>query len=569
MKSMVLRLSLVFVCSSLLVLFPHIATAQEDTYHRPKIGLVLGGGGAKGAAHIGVLKVLEEQHIPIDYIAGTSMGAIVGSLYASGLSAAEIEKILTSVDWKDLFTDTPPRQEIDFRRKQEDYQFLTKLELGLGKGGFRLPKGIVGAQKVNVLFETLMLHASDVTDFDKLPIPFRAVAADLETGEMVVIRSGSLAAAARASMSVPGVFPPVAVDDHYLVDGGIVRNLPIDIVKGMGADVIIAIDVGKPLLKRDKLGSALSVMGQMLDIMIKKNVAEQIALLGEKDVFIRPELGDIESGDFERGAETARLGEQAARTQVESLRRYSTSEQEYGTFLARHHRDLVTSVKVASVKVGGTERVSPETVASRIEVKPGETVDVASLERDAQRVYGLGDFERVDYRLSRQGDAYDVMIRATEKSWGPNYFRIGLALDSDFEGDSNFNLLAEYTMRWLNRLGAEWKNQLQIGTTMMLFSEFYQPLNYSRFFFVAPRVEWKQWPVDVYDGDRRVAQYRIRTLEGGIDLGIQPWTYGEARLGLARPSSRQTPGSETSTCRAITSRGERWNFASSLIRSIM
>ncbi len=354
MKSMVLRFSLLFVCSSLLVLFPHIATAQEDTYNRPKIGLVLGGGGAKGAAHIGVLKVLEEQHIPIDCIAGTSMGAIVGSLYASGLSAAEIEKILTSVDWKDLFTDTPPRQEIDFRRKQEDYQFLTKLELGLGKGGFRLPKGIIGAQKVNVLFETLMLHVSDINDFDKLPIPFRAVATDLETGEMVVIRSGSLAVAARASMSVPGVFPPVTVDDHYLIDGGIVQNLPIDIVKGMGADVIIAIDVGKPLLKRDKLGSALSVMGQMLDIMIKKNVAEQIALLGEKDVFIRPDLGDIESGDFERGTETARLGEQAARKQVESLRRYSTSEQEYSLFLARHHRDPVTSVKVASVKVEGT-----------------------------------------------------------------------------------------------------------------------------------------------------------------------------------------------------------------------
>ncbi len=533
MKTIVFRLSLFFLCSALTVSLPHVATAQEDTHNRPKIGLVLGGGGAKGAAHIGVLKVLEEQHIPIDCIAGTSMGAIVGSLYASGLSAAEIEKTLTSVDWKDLFTDRPDRRDIDFRRKQEDYQILTKLELGLGKGGFRLPKGIIGAQKVNVLFETLMIHVSDIKDFDKLPIPFRAVAADIETGEMVVIRSGSLADAARASMSVPGVFPPVVVDGHYVVDGGIVRNLPVDIVREMGADVIIAVDVGKPLLKRDKLGSALSVMGQMLDIMIKKNVQEQIATLGEKDVFIRPELGDIESGDFNRGAEAAKLGEQAARTHIGSLARYSVSKEAYADFLAMHHRNLVTSVKVASVKVEGTERVSPETVASRIETKPGETVPVAQLDRDVNRVYGLGDFERVDLKIRKREDAYDVIVRAIEKSWGPNYFRIGLALDSDFKGDSNFYILADYTMRWLNSLGAEWKNQVQIGSTMFVFSEFYQPLTYSRLFFVAPHAEWKQWPVDIYDGNKRVAQYRVKTLEGGLDLGIQPWTYGEARLGLA------------------------------------
>jgi NTE family protein len=301
----------------------------------------------------------------------------------------------------------------------------------------------------------------------------------------------------------------------------------------MGADVIIAVDVGKPLLKRDQLGSALSVMGQMLDIMIKKNVQEQIATLGERDVFIRPELGNIESGDFNRGAEAAKLGEAAARRQIGALHRYSVSEEDYADFLAMHHRNLVTSVQVASVKVEGTQRVSPETVASRIETKPGETVPVAQLERDANRVYGLGDFERVDLKVRKREEAYDVIVRAIEKSWGPNYFRIGLALDSDFKGDSNFYILADYTMRWLNRLGAEWKNQVQIGTTMFVFSEFYQPLTYSRLFFVAPHAEWKQWPVDVYDGNKRVAQYRVRTLEGGLDLGIQPWTYGEARLGLA------------------------------------
>jgi|WetSurSiteA1Bulk_404760.scaffolds.fasta_scaffold02519_3 NTE family protein len=511
-----------------------ITSSGAETVKRPKIGLVLGGGGAKGAAHIGVLKVLEEQKIPVDYIAGTSMGAIVGALYASGLTADELEKVITAIDWNDVFSGDPDRRDIDYRRKQEDFQHLSKISVGISDGKVLTPKGLIKDQKVNVLFETLMLHTADINDFDKLPIPYRAVAADLETGDMVVIKGGRLADAARASMSVPGAFPPIELNGRFLIDGGIVRNVPIDIVREMGADIIICIDVDKPLPKREELGGSLSILNQMIDIMMKKNVKDQIKTLGSQDVYINPELGELGSTDFDKAAEIARRGEKAAREKIDSLKRYSVSDSEYAAFTARHHRELVTEVKIAAVKIDveGKSKISPDYVASRLTVKPGDTIDVEKMKEQAGIVYGTGDFERVDLQAQKQQDGYDLVVKATEKAWGPNYLRVGIALESDFKGSSSYNILVDYTRRWMNSLGAEWKTQINLGSPSGIYSEFYQPLYVSRLFFISPHGEWKQDPVDVYKGHNRVAEYRITRYEGGIDLGIQPLMYGEARVGL-------------------------------------
>ena len=501
---------------------------------RPKIGLVLGGGGAKGAAHIGVLKVLEEQRIPIDYIAGTSMGAIVAALYASGLSAGELEKVITAIDWKDVFSGNPDRRYIDYRRKREDYEILTGLSLGIKDGKLVMPQGLIKDQKVNVLFEMLMLHTSDIDDFDKLPIPYRAIATDLETGEMVVLKGGRLADAARASMSVPGAFPPVELDGRLLIDGGIVRNVPIDIVRDMGADIIICVDVDKPLATRKDLGLSFSILNQMIDIMMKKNVKEQIKTLGPKDVYINPDLGELGSADFDKAAEIAHLGEKAAQEKIGSLKRYSVSDSEYAAFAARHHRDQVKEVKIASVKIEieGETNIPPEVVASRLSIKPGDTVDVEKLKREAGIVYGTGDFERVDLNVKRQSDGYELNVRAKENSWGPNYLRFGMALESNFGGSSSYNILIDYTRRWMNSLGAEWKTQVNLGNPMGIYSEFYQPLSKERLFFIAPHIQLKQEPYDIWVGKDRVAQYRVVSYQGQIDLGIQPWMYGEARVGL-------------------------------------
>ncbi|MBI5632786.1 MAG: patatin-like phospholipase family protein [Nitrospirae bacterium] len=501
---------------------------------RPKIGLVLGGGGAKGAAHIGVLKVLEEQKIPVDYIAGTSMGAIVGALYASGLSASELEKVVTTIDWKDVFSGDPARQDIDFRRKREDYTILSGLALGVKDGKLVMPKGLIKDQKVNVLFEMLMLHTSDVKNFDKLPVPFRAVAADLETGEMVVLKDGSLADAARASMSVPGAFPPIELGGRFLIDGGMVRNVPVDIVRQMGADIIICVDVGKPLLTRKDLGGPVSIMNQMLDIMIRQNVEEQIRTLGPKDVYIKPTLGKLDSGDFDKAAEIAAIGEKAAREKIDSLKKYSVSDADYAAFTARHHAEQVNEVKVASIKIEmeGESYISPNVVANKLSIRPGDTVNVDKLKEEAGIVYGTGDFERVDLQVKRQRDGYELVVKARERSWGPNYLRLGLALESEFKGTSRYNILFDYTRRWVNSLGAEWKTEIDIGSPSGVYSEFYQPLTTKGLFFVSPYVRYKREPFTVFDGNQRVAQFDVSRYVGGIDLGFQPGRYGEARIGL-------------------------------------
>jgi len=511
------------------------ASAPEaEKPHRPKIGLVLGGGGAKGAAHIGVLKVIEELKIPVDYIAGTSMGAVVGALYASGLSAEELEHVLMSIDWKDVFSGEPDRRDIDYRRKREDYEILTGLSLGIKDGKIVMPRGLVKDQKVNVLFETLMLHTSGITDFDNLPIPYRAVAADLETGEMVILKSGRLADAARASMSVPGAFPPIELDGRLLIDGGIVRNLPVDIAREMGADIIICSDVDKPLTSAKDLNTSISILNQMIGIMMKNNVREQVRTLGPQDVHINPELGKLDSTDFDKSAEIARIGERAAREKTDSLKRYSVSDAEYAAFKVRHHRDRIKEVKIASVKVEveGQTNIPPEIVKGRLSIEPGDTVDIEKLKEEAGLVYGTGDFERVDLSVKRQGEGYELVVKAREKSWGPNYLRFGFALESDFKGGSRYNILLDYTRRWMNRLGAEWKTQVNLGRPSGIYTEFYQPLSVSRLFFISPHAEWREDLYDFYEGKHREATYRVTRYEGGFDFGYQPWIYGEARLGL-------------------------------------
>ena len=302
---------------------------------RPRIGLVLSGGGARGAAHIGVLKVLEDLHVPIDAIAGTSMGAVVGGLYASGFSARDIERIVSTLNWQDAFKDRPPREELTFRRKQEDQNFLVKFPLGLRSGKFLLPKGLIQGQKLNQTLRKLTLPIARITDFDQLPTPFRAVATDLETGDAVIIGSGDLTSAMRASLSAPGVFSPVERDGRLLVDGGLSENLPVDVARAMNVDVLIVVDVGFPLLKRDKLNSAPVISNQMLAILVRRDSDRQRASLTSRDIVIDPALGDASSFDFGIVQRAIDTGEKAALEATQSLSAYSISQDDYSVYTVR------------------------------------------------------------------------------------------------------------------------------------------------------------------------------------------------------------------------------------------
>ncbi len=303
---------------------------RADVTDRPKIGLVLGGGGARGYAHVGVLKKLEEMRIPYDYIAGTSMGSIVGGFLATGMESDELAQVVRDADWDDLFKDKTPREDLPFRRKADDDLGLYGPKLGIGKDSSLLPKGVVSGQKVIFMFESITSQRVNTTDFDQLPIPYRAIATDIVTGDMIVIAEGDLSMAMRASMAVPGVFDPVRRGDALLVDGGLVRNLPVDVARDMGADVIIAVDVGTKLAGKDEIDNALAIVYQMSGMLTVKNTEIQIRNLGDDDVLIAPKIGDtITSADFSKLDEAIPLGYAAAEAVQEQLQKYSLSESDY------------------------------------------------------------------------------------------------------------------------------------------------------------------------------------------------------------------------------------------------
>lgn len=486
----------------------------------PRIGLVLSGGGARGAAHIGVLKVLEEMRIPIHAVAGTSMGSLVGGSYAAGLTAEELERRVTQVDWDSLFNDDPPRKEWPARRKQQTVNPTWDFTVGVRNGDLKLPKGAISGQKVQLFFNDLVKGAETAPDFDDLPIPFRAVATNLENGEMTVFDRGPLPVAMRASMSVPGLFAPMEWDDHLYVDGGLVRNLPIDVARTMGVDVVIAVNLGSGYLPRDQLGTILGVTGQMIAILTEQNVQVSLKQLRPEDVLIVPNLGNITSGDFKRAAEAIVTGVAAARKAAPQLARFSLSEEEYAAWKLERFGPGRPVRQVGEVRIAGLERVNPEVFAGLIEDQEHKPLDRARLVGDIQDVYGRGDFERISYRFQPQEDGSDLLIvDAIEKAWGPGYLGFGLGLSSDNKGDNRFGLRATYDQTWVNRLGAEWGTELTLGNAPSLYTELYQPFDLDRAAFVAPFLGLGVSPDSVFVDDQRVARYDVTRGRIGADLG--------------------------------------------------
>ncbi len=516
---------------------PTDASAQSDDgedQSRPRIGLVLGGGGARGAAHIGVLKELERLRIPIDAIAGTSMGAIVGGLYATGVNAGELEQLVSSLDWSSALSDKAAREHLSFRRKQDEREFPINFELGIRGTELLLPKGVIQGQKLDLLLRELTLHASHITDFDDLPIPFRAIASDIVAGEAVVMDSGDLTMAIRASMSVPGVFAPAYVDGRLLVDGGLIGNLPIDVMKEMGVDIIIAVDVEFPLYKSEELESVLTISEQMLTILIRKETLRQIDTLAASDILIRPELGIYASANFGDITETIQPGQQAALAEADRLKELSLSESDWEPYLAQRTLRLNDNTELAFVRVVHDGKLAPEVLESRLNVSAGDPINAGILARNAERLYGLQLYEQVDYRLIEEDGGTGVEYRATAKSWGPNFLQFGISLEDDFEGSTGFNLAARMTRAGLNKLGAEWRTDLQLGTDPALLTEFYQPLSFDSRLFVAPRIELRQSNLNVFAMNDTLARYRVSEGELSLDFGRELGTIGEFRLGAYR-----------------------------------
>ncbi len=514
---------------------------------RPRVGLVLGGGGARGAAHIGVLRELERMRIPIDAIAGTSMGAVVGGLYASGMSAAELEQLVVEMDWADAMSDEPDRSDLRFRRKQDARDFPIDLDIGLERGRPNLPLGLVQGQKLDLILRNLTLHVSHIKDFDKLPIPFRAIASDIETGEMHVMGRGDLALAIRASMSVPAALAPVRVDGHLLVDGGLVGNLPVDIVREMGVDVVIAVDVEFPLYAPDELESALTISEQMLTILIRRETLRQIDKLGEDDVLVKPKLGTFGSANFGEITQAIEPGAEAARKEEARLRKLALDEIQFARWQAQRDPTAPPHERLAFVRVEQDSRLSARVLETRLGVEAGDPIDADVLAAEAAQLHALDVFEKVSYRLVEDDGGTGVVFEARAKSWGPSFLNFGFTLEDDFEGATNFDLRARLTRPAVNRYGGEWRVDLRLGTEPQLLAEFYQPLRSDSRLFVAPYLDLDQSNFNVFAERDIVARLRVTEAIAGIDAGTEIGNFGELRLGAFRGSgeSQVTIGDPT------------------------
>jgi NTE family protein len=514
-----------------------IAAAQDPVAEkapgRPRIGLVLGGGGARGAAHIGVLKVLEELHIPVDCVAGTSMGALVGAAYATGMSSAEIERLVTGINWQETFGSGATRDLQPVHIKTAHATYSNKLEVGLKKKRLLTPGGLVASQPIDSILRTIVGRARYQDSFDDLPIPFRAIATDIRTGEMLILDGGDLAAAMRASMAVPGAFAPVRIDDRVLVDGGMVRNLPVDVARDMCADVVIASSLEAVQPDPEKLQGVLAILGQTIDIMIKNNERAQLATLKPTDVPVMITIEGMTSGDFDKVAMAIPAGELAARKASASLARYSLSPEAYANWRAGlTGTSELPPAALAEVRIAGLNRVNPKVVRRLVQTPIGQPVDDQSVVADAQRIFAMGDFAGVDYSVEESPGGPVLEFRPREKPWGPDYLRFDLGLMSATGGDTGYILRVDHTRTWINSLGGRWNNALQVGRTALIETGFLQPLDLDQRFFIAPGLGARRELEDLYSNDDRVARYEKVALEATLDFGLSLSNRAELRLGL-------------------------------------
>lgn len=499
---------------------------------RPKIGLALSGGGARGMAHIGVLKALEELKIPVDYIAGTSIGAFIGALYSAGYSVKEIEDVFSNTDWDDvIFNDKASRTELPIRRKIDHGRYLFDFEMGYRAGTFVLPSGLIHGQKFSLLLDSLFLRTAQIENFSKLPIPFQAIATDTESGKMVILDRGNLADAVRASSAYPGLFSPVEVDGKLLLDGGAVNNLPVDIVKKMGADIVIAVDISSPLQERGELMSFLDFTDQFVTILMRKTTQSQRDLAY---VVLAPKLLEEKTWSYGSLERIIKSGEDETRAYQSKLGQFRVSEKVYRQIKDQRRLRPFEPKTVDSIRVAGFQRVDKRTVESRLSLQEASSFDLGDINSDLTKIYSLGDFERADFSVTEERQKNILSIRAIEKRWGPNYFHFGVTWDGEIKGKRDGNALLNLQLTRLNRLNAEWITDIQMGTVLKFDSEFYQPLDYSGLFFVAPKISLLRMNQDFYSNQKRVATYEIDAVGGELDLGLDFKKYGEFRVGIRR-----------------------------------
>ncbi len=513
--------------NKLLLIFILLFTLVEAK-DRPKIALVLSGGGARGGAHVGVLKVLEEKNIPIDMIVGTSMGSFVGGLYASGTSPQEIEKMLVTTDWKKFIRSDFNRPDTPMRKKEVDYFYPGKLGVGVNaKNSIVLPTGVFKRQPMLFKFLEEFEHVEDITDFDNLPIPFRAVATNIKNGDAIVLKSGSLSKSIYASSSIPGGFQPINIDGMDLVDGGVSDNIPIAVARDMGADIIIAVDVSENFDDDLDVDSYFVVMGQLVNILMRKNANESIATLSKKDILLTPDLNGFSGLDAHKYAPIIQKGVEITEKSYESkLQQLSISDEAYAEYKSkfRETKEHKTPI-IDAIEIVNPTYLGDDSILKRLHIHVGEELNENLLRADLLHIYNMMIFDSIDYHVESR-DGKNILIITTTPSWDNHgEIRFAIGIEDDFSGHSNYSIKLGYTMFGLNKYGGEWKNDFEIGDKKRAYTEIFQPLDSMQRYYIKPSIEYNELndliPINRY----------VPTRYGNVELNTQRYG-GSLALGM-------------------------------------
>lgn len=511
--------------------------APPQPAHRPRIALALSGGGARGLAHIGVLQWMEDNHIPVDSIAGTSMGGLVGALYATGRSPAEMRQFVEAIHWDEAMASEPSYSQLSYRRKEDRRMDQIPAQLGL-KNGLSAPLGFSAGQGVGLLLDRIAFPYSTASSFDDLPIPFRCVATDMLTGDAVVLKGGSLAQSLRATMAIPGLFTPVELDGKVLADGGLVDNIPTDVARQMNADIVIAVNISSPLVDRKELEGLGAFLSQAVNIMTLGNDRRALRLA---DAQIVPDLRGFAVLDFARAEDIIRLGYEGAAGDAAELRKYALPDEEWLQYMAqRDARKRAPEKSADLLKVAGVGGDEQRHLHRRLQPFLNQPLNLDQLDTRLTRITGDGQFESLDYEGFVQNGVPGLLVVARQKNYGPPFVDLAVNVDGSGVAAFDFSAGARVTFMDVEHHSGEWRNDLLLGSSNLAASEFYQPLGNTHL-FVAPYAFASKLPRNEFTGETRVAVFGDERAGGGFDLGYNTGRRSELRFGYEIFSGKLAP----------------------------
>lgn len=513
---------------------PKSPSTLPEPSSRPRIGLTLEGGGALGLAHVGVLLWLEQHHIPVDYIAGTSLGGVVAGLYATGKSGDDVRSFMRGVQWDNALRGEVPYHDLSFRRKEDQRDYPNSIEFGLKKG-VQFPSGLNSGHEVGLILDRASLPYSDMKTFDDLPTPFRCVATDLVSGKAHVFDSGPLAEALRSTMSLPGIFNPVRSEGHIYVDGGLLDNLPVDVARGMGSDIVIAVHLQtKPISPTEPL-SLFGVLNRSIGVVIARNELESME---KADLLINVSLEQYNSSDYQEAEKIMQLGFDAAEKKATVLSRFSVDEASWQQYLEQRQSRRRTTPVPRFVDVKGPNPVIAAGIESSLSGEIGKPLDPKALEQKLTSITGLGRFASAGYGITRRGNEDGLTIQVDEKDYAPPTVRPLLLIDGTDYNNVRLGFGVRATFFDIGGFGSEWRNDIILGSQYGINSEYYHPLHWASHWFVAPRVFAGTKPFDLYLDNRLQAEYRQREVGVAVDFGIAISPDAEFRLGYEADHSR-------------------------------